>query len=518
MQPNGFITPPVPQPPPDSQHRSLPSRKPNPRERWDQPQQRRQEQIPTSTQYPGPLHTRPSGMATRHLVPPVTTTQPIVDFQNTPSRAVPSREGYNHDPQHHFRPPIPTPAPPPVQLPASGHERYNQGNIVHPSRERYDLQRDLHPPTPAPPPPAQLPVGGHERYNHSNIVHPSREGYNYDLQRQLYPPTPAPSLPPAQLPAERYNHGNTVHSSREGYNDHLQRDLYTAVPAPPPPRAQLSAGGHERYDHGHPLREGTSHLQHHLQPPVTAQAPPPAQLLAGGPIVNPSREGYIHGHPQDLHPPVPAPLPPLAQYPAGGHERYNQNNMVHPLNPEPIHRVDVPPPTPTGQLRPSRDRDAQSTQQSLTSNGSTFNSRNGAMPQPPRHLPKKLIMPAPLQSSLPVSPRDQSHLPLPHYRSDVRSRPQHFPSRPSSPPSSLRPSFNSLVPRAQEIPMSQGRKLRKRNSVSGLSMSAGNEPQVSFSANVGYSEPRPPAPAPAPAPSKTVKVHKRLLSKRKSDL
>jgi hypothetical protein len=209
-------------------------------------------------------------------------------------------------------------------------------------------------------------------------------------------------------------------------------------------------------------------------------------------------------HQRDPHPSISEPPAPPAQISSDEHGRHDQSNKTRPS--EAVRSNNVTPPT---QSRQSRDRDAQSTQRTLASNGSTFNSRSGTKPQPPRHVPKKLIMPAPLQHSLPMPSRDQSHLhPLQHH-SDIRRQQQHFPSRPSSPPSSLHPSFNSLMPRAQNIPMSQGRKLRKQGSVNGLPPKRQQEAAVSFPANVGYSDP-------APAPK--TKVPRRVLSKRRSDL
>jgi hypothetical protein len=386
----------VPQPPSNSQHRPSPPHQPNRQERWDSPQQRRQDEIPyasTPAEFSGPSR---SAYSTQYL-----DSRPVVTNPSTPQQIV-SRKLDDQNNSH---------------LQPSG---------VTVSRPPSDSQ---HRPSP---------------------FHQSKPKEHLDPAQQR----------PDGIP-------------------------YTSTPT------QYSGPSHTS-------QPNDTAVQHSDSKPVENVPRVPGPSKAASVTENNNKP-----HQRDPHPPIPEPLVPPPQVSSNGHERHDQSNRIH--SSEPIRNNNA---TPPAQPRQSRDRDAQSIQRTLASNGSTFNSRSGTKPQPSRHLPKKLVMPAPLQ---PLLPMPQSHL-HPLQNSDIRSQQQHISSRPSSPPSSLHPSFNSLMPRAQNIPMSQGRKLRKQNSINGLPPPAVNgkqEAAVSFPANEGY-------PGLAPAPK--TKVPRRLLSKRRSDI
>ncbi|KAG6817711.1 hypothetical protein H0H87_004502 [Tephrocybe sp. NHM501043] len=84
---------------------------------------------------------------------------------------------------------------------------------------------------------------------------------------------------------------------------------------------------------------------------------------------------------------------------------------------------------------------------------------------PPHHVPKRLIMPAPLQTSQPIAPRHQPQPPVgPHYLEQYDWQPQMRPPSPPIVPSALDPYIESQL-RAEDMQMAQSRsKLRKRSS------------------------------------------------------
>ncbi|KAG5353219.1 hypothetical protein C0989_009182 [Termitomyces sp. Mn162] len=87
---------------------------------------------------------------------------------------------------------------------------------------------------------------------------------------------------------------------------------------------------------------------------------------------------------------------------------------------------------------------------------------------PPHHLPKRLVMPTPLQTSQSVNPQHQSRpRPSPHYLGYHTWQPQLGPPSPPDIPVALDPYTESQL-RAEDIQMSQTRKLRKRNNVQAI--------------------------------------------------
>jgi hypothetical protein len=167
-------------------------------------------------------------------------------------------------------------------------------------------------------------------------------------------------------------------------------------------------------------------------------------------------------------------------------------------------------------------RDLKSSKKSIASTGGSSHSQTGGRTPQPHYLPRRLVMPAPLQSSQLNAPHNES-APYP-------SQAQHFPahtsqpwqlySRPPSPPSIQppirNPQSNGKFTRAQEIPMTQSRKLKKRSSVSGLPAPPAAVTTLSFEPTMSYvdlySNDAP------PARSKTEKAPKKVLSKRRTDL
>ncbi|KAG6862185.1 hypothetical protein C0995_004267 [Termitomyces sp. Mi166 len=102
---------------------------------------------------------------------------------------------------------------------------------------------------------------------------------------------------------------------------------------------------------------------------------------------------------------------------------------------------------------------------------SSSRSTNSGYPRgapPPHHLPKRLVMPAPLQTSQPVAPRYQSQpKPPPRHLGHHTWQPQLRPSSPPAIPVAL-DSYTESQLRVEDIQMSQVRKLRKRSSVQAI--------------------------------------------------
>ncbi|TFK36892.1 hypothetical protein BDQ12DRAFT_229473 [Crucibulum laeve] len=171
--------------------------------------------------------------------------------------------------------------------------------------------------------------------------------------------------------------------------------------------------------------------------------------------------------------------------------------------------------------RPERERDARSIQQSISTNsGSSNRSRLPGKPQP-HYLPKKLVMPTPLQqSNIPLT-ANQPQIQAAHLSGQkVRFQPSPFPTHitPSMGVSAIlnRPAAH----KPQDIPIASNGKLRKRTStMSGAPLSKEKvTPTVAAVFSAGYMKPPPADMAPAmPVRSKTEKIPKRVLSKRRTD-
>lgn len=179
---------------------------------------------------------------------------------------------------------------------------------------------------------------------------------------------------------------------------------------------------------------------------------------------------------------------------------------------------------PASQQRQSRD--GRSSHQSIAGTGSSSHSQNGGKAPQPRHVPKRLVMPTPLQPSQlnapyvePVSYPAQTQYPL-----NYPIQPQQLYSRPPSPPSVLPhvggPQSHGKFTRAKEIPMSQSKKLKKR-SILGVDNVAAPAPPaahiaLSFEPTITSAEPL--HNPPPPTRSKLGKAPKKVLSKRRTDL
>ena len=171
----------------------------------------------------------------------------------------------------------------------------------------------------------------------------------------------------------------------------------------------------------------------------------------------------------------------------------------------------------------SRDQDIHSLRPTLTDHSSLSASSGHSRGQPPRphHVPKHLIMPAPLQAPQSVPPRHRSN-PHPQRQKNFYDGPPRH--RPPSPPVVLSSPFASgMLQQAQEIPVfvPHSNKLRKRSSVQGPSMPAStlsfsNTP-LSFEPVIDYSSVTHNPPHPNLGRPKSEKVHRKVLSKRRTD-
>ncbi|KAF8078803.1 hypothetical protein FPV67DRAFT_80220 [Lyophyllum atratum] len=147
--------------------------------------------------------------------------------------------------------------------------------------------------------------------------------------------------------------------------------------------------------------------------------------------------------------PAPGPISPPFESPQAGLDQMHRSAVSQqPQPPEP---------------------DSRSSHRSMTDSSRSTNSGNSRTLPPPNHIPKRLVMPAPLQSSQPVAPRHQpSHLQPPRHVDGPSWQPQLRPPSPLMVPTVLGPHIDGQLLRVQEVPMSQSRKLRKRISVQGL--------------------------------------------------
>ncbi|KAG5647559.1 hypothetical protein DXG03_008912 [Asterophora parasitica] len=188
-----------------------------------------------------------------------------------------------------------------------------------------------------------------------------------------------------------------------------------------------------------------------------------------------------------------------------------------PFEPPPVFPILEPvPPMSVSQQPQLRDHDVRSSHKSVASSAMSTNSGNSRHPHPPNHLPKRLVMPAPLQSFQSTAPRHQTHTPAPRH-SDQSWQPQ----LPPVVQTALGFHSNGQLPRAQDVPMShQSRKLRKRSSVQGLSAAAqpvASTQPLTFEPTSLYNTDIPP-PQSAMSTRKPEKTPKKVLSKRRTDL
>lgn len=309
-------------------------------------------------------------------------------------------------------------------------------------------------------------------------------------------------------------------------NDPLQRresNLYTSPPSIERRQLNLTSAMSARqdsrvesppnYEMHQPRQDMSSRYSDVIQYEDIRHIQPPQQTLTGLPLANPyvsdrqTRQDIPPRHPEviqyedirNMHPPpIGAAAPPsrFSPHVQSPDEQYQQ------------YRREL-----------ERERDSRSTKQSISTTSS------GQKPLHPLHIPKRLVMPAPLQQSTAVitnqvqqrrnsvafPPQQQAH-------SQYRFSHDMYQSPAPSPPGLLAPiSGKHQAPLAQDIPMSSGRKLRKRTSI--LGALTGHEAPaiaaVSFPVDTGYM--KPPSGDNRSTRSKTERIPKRLISKRRTD-
>lgn len=220
---------------------------------------------------------------------------------------------------------------------------------------------------------------------------------------------------------------------------------------------------------------------------------------------------------EEIWQPLPSPTRPAT------------SSKPHSLTPDEQYRIY------RRELERERERDARSTIQSISTNSS------GQKPSHPHHVPKRLVMPAPLQQSTAIfTEQVQQHRQSVAFPDQIQQRrssvvyPEqmkerrnsyyqfsHTPyaTRTPSPPGLVSPvSGKYQIPIAQEIPMSGAtRKLHKRTSIFGA-LKGHEAPQiaaVSFPVDAQYMEP--PSGDARSTLSKPGRHPKKLLSKRHVD-
>lgn len=180
---------------------------------------------------------------------------------------------------------------------------------------------------------------------------------------------------------------------------------------------------------------------------------------------------------------------------------------------------------PSLSVNHGNEPDIQSTHHSmLTYSSSQF--QNGRKPPPPRHLPKRLVMPTPLNTGPPLNATASLHIggvPQGHISSHVGVKQTRFQPSPFNQHSSPRfplgnlpmtPMHHHENTRAEDVPVS-GRKLRKRASMIETPTPAPVITTVSFAPPIiGFHHDA--VNGKVIASSKTEKMPKRLLSKRKT--
>ncbi|CAA7268004.1 unnamed protein product [Cyclocybe aegerita] len=214
-------------------------------------------------------------------------------------------------------------------------------------------------------------------------------------------------------------------------------EFFPAEPIPP-----RQSPGHSRASSRNPSPPRSSHSNEMVRPVDVDRSRPPPNATP----------------PVNVHHNVPSQLPPMSSVP-----------------PAQINRD--PPQVPPSMY--TNDRDARSTHQSV-STGSSSQTRTGR-PPPHRHLPKRLVMPAPLNNaaygqipnqmrSPPATasflPPMTAYLPPEQARASFRPQPSAYPPPVMTAPRPPRPMPPPQAPiKAEDIPMAASRKLKKRASM-----------------------------------------------------
>ncbi|KAF9448176.1 hypothetical protein P691DRAFT_65727 [Macrolepiota fuliginosa MF-IS2] len=261
--------------------------------------------------------------------------------------------------------------------------------------------------------------------------------------------------------------------------------------------------------------------------PIPPQEPIPQFVPVPAPIPTPSQSRHASWHPQPAQSPPQQYSRPSRQDIYSFQPQPSQQRVV-PANPG-LSRSSTyapgslnpyadrsalatslkagggtPPSSSTPSLR-GRETDTRSVQQSvMTMSNASSRSQGGENPRRNRFLPKRLIMPAPLQPAL------QNQATIHQVRFDPQANSVYAPRDPSPP--KIKHSSLAPPPRAQDIHMAPSNgKLRKRMSLVG-GMKSSKEPSappvaaVSFSANIVSADRH---------ARGAERVQKKVLSKRK---
>lgn len=169
-----------------------------------------------------------------------------------------------------------------------------------------------------------------------------------------------------------------------------------------------------------------------------------------------------------------------------------------------------------------QSRDGHSSQQSIAGTSTSSHSQNGGRAPQPRHVPKRLVMPTPLQPSQLNAPHNSHPAQTQYLMNNPKQPPQlyaHAPSLPSvpSPAGGPPPPSRGRFTRAQEIPtMLQSKKLQKRSTlgVESFPAMARMDPHIALSFDPALSSFQ----SPLPVKTKPEKATKKVLSKRRTDL
>jgi len=276
----------------------------------------------------------------------------------------------------------------------------------------------------------------------------------------------------------------------------------------PPPYSSIPAESEIRHQPS-PARQvsGISQAQSRIHTPE-----PTPSIKSNGPARSDKSGQSSHGF-RGSHDSLPSENPSVIQPQRQESPQDTQPKL--PTRPE-RNRVQPQPLAPSNQ---DRERDGKSTNYSISTHSSGQN-RRSLQPPPHRHLPKRLVMPAPLNNNgVILSSQQRIYQPPPPaarfpQQMQVQFRPQSQEYLSPSDPLLLPPILGNSRPLEPQITAS--RKLKKR--VSLITPSSDSTPPiittVSFAPPVIGFQPH----EKVTRHSKSEKVPKRVLSKRRTDL
>ncbi|KAF8898936.1 hypothetical protein BD779DRAFT_48900 [Infundibulicybe gibba] len=440
------------------------------------------------------------------------------------------------------------------------HGQYQRENTLpdshHSMQQQHNLQQEHYPADQLPPALAQSTTA-----SHASPSDPRRPRHYSMPTRNLVPPA-YPTIPPPSSHDGAPSSSPLVHEPRD-VETHIPRraSLVVSVTDEHMPQATQNTSPQPQPSQDGQARPsiGSSGLLPARSRPIRDGSPPNVnrQVTPNGHIVQEQqRSKYGYNAPGEQRPPLgyhnsqvrslasrPDPSripqtslpltypPPMEQPEYDGVANASDTQGAKEMN----SAIQTTPPYPQN-LQPQRhpSRDTQSIQQSVTSSSNSSNSNR------PRHqsrfAPKRLIMPAPLQSSVSVNTGSS----LMHPGPQIQPRPHHdlyrnYPPQtgphpqfrqPQAPPQirgALPPSrtpslHNQPATQAKDVRMiPQARKLQKRASIatpSDTSSVISPKTPLSFAPTPSY----PQAYAPPLAHSKSDKAPKRVLSKRRNDM